>query len=759
MPSSEKTGSGMGPGERVHLLGVGGSGMSALAHLLLDAGCRVSGSDQSRGPVIAVLEDRGMVFQLGHEPLEIRTAGTVVHSSAIRTCNSELNWAVQNKRVVLKRAEMLAKLTRNRRTILVAGTHGKTTSSLMLSQILREAGRVPGYYIGAEVPSLGRNAALGTGDEMVLEADESDGTITCYEPSAALVLNIEEDHLDHYGDFHSIVETFRTVIQSVRELPVLCADDPVCRLLARVNPLAVSYALDHDADFRATGIEVGAGVSRFTVHHRDSCLGEINLSLPGRHNVSNALGAVAVALSMDVAFEDCRRALACVQGAGRRFETRHFGRDYHIVDDYAHHPSEIRATLAAARRLPRKRILALFQPHRYSRTQHLLGQFTNAFEDADQVFITEIYGAGEENPTGISGRAICEGSGHRNKPVFVTSLADARAKLTQAMEPGDVVVTMGAGNVHQVAGQIAGDLDQAEEIQKFLDEKSFFRCFEPMKKHTTFRVGGPAQMWLEPSSEETLSRVLAHCHKKSVPVTLIGKGSNLLVKDGGIRGLCIHLGRAGFAEWTVEDNRIRAGAGVRLRDMAFAAKRAGITGFEFMEGIPGNLGGSLRMNAGAMHAWMFEVVGSVRVMNLEGQVRDYQRSEIEAGYRSVPLFRNHIALGAVLVGKMGEPSEIEAKLKQNSRKRWDSQPAAPSAGCTFKNTANIPAGQLIDELGLKDRKVGGARVSPVHANFIVNDGGATASDILALVSQIQETARQQRGIELELEIQVVGEDV
>lgn len=759
MPSSEPAVPLPAPGTRVHLIGVGGSGMSGLAHLLLDAGCVVSGSDLNRGAVIGALEERGMMFQQGHEPAAIRTAQLVARSSAIRTSNLELIWAVQNSVPVIKRAEMLALLTQSRRSILVAGTHGKTTSSLMLSQILREAGRNPGYYIGAEVPSLGRNAALGTGPEMVMEADESDGTITCYQPAAALVLNIEEDHLDHFGDFASIVETFRTVIRGVRELPVLCADDPVCRLLARENPLAVSYALDHDADFRATGIDVGAGVSRFTVHHRDTCLGEINLSLPGRHNVSNALGVLAVALSMKVDFEDCRRALSSVQGAGRRFETCYLGDDYHVIDDYAHHPSEIRATLAAARRLPRKRVLAVFQPHRFSRTRLLLGQFANAFEDADRVFVTEIYGAGEDNPTGISGSSLCEESGHRNKPVFARTLAEARALVTLEMQPGDAVVTMGAGNIHEVGRQIAKDLRQADEIRKLLDDASVLRCFEPMKKHTTLRVGGPAQMWFEPSGEDVLSRVLAHCQRQGIPVFVVGKGSNLLVRDGGIRGLCVHLGRAGFAGWEIDGEKIRAGAGVRLRDIAFAAKRAGISGFEFMEGIPGNLGGALRMNAGAMDAWMFEVVESVRVMDRSGNVRELARGEIDAGYRHVPLFKDHIALGATLAGRKGETAEIEARLGQYSRKRWDSQPAAPSAGCTFKNTPAIPAGRLIDELGLKDRKVGDARVSPVHANFIVNDGGATAADILALIGEIRECARKQRGIELELEVQVVGEEI
>lgn len=746
------------PGLRVHLVGAGGSGMSGLAHILLDRGCSVSGSDLKPGSVLDELAARGMRVHSGHDPAHAHGAELVVYSSAIRTTNSELKWAVQSGVPAVKRAFMLAELIRGRSAVLVAGTHGKTTSTLMMAGILRAAGRDPGYYIGAAVPAFGPCAASGGAGEFVLEADESDGTITGYEPAHTLLLNIEEDHLDHYGSFGAIVETFRGVVERTAGTSVLCADDPVCRLLAEGRPRAVSYALDHEADYRATGLTLEAGRSTFTVHERDRELGPITVSLPGRHNVSNALGAIAMARTLGVDFAACSTALAGLRGASRRFDVRHRDGEFLIVDDYAHHPSEIRATLAALRRQGARRVVALFQPHRYSRTRHLLGQFTNAFADADRVCLAEIYGAGEENPTGVASADLARELQHAHPVAVAPDLRHARARLASMIEPGDAVITMGAGDVHRVADDLAACLRLAPAFRACLDADSILRVFEPMARHTTLRVGGPADLWAEPASEETLARLLQCARNHNLPVTVVGRGSNLLVRDLGIRGLTIHLSRGVFARLEIGHGRALAGAGVRLRQIAYAARAENLSGFEFMEGIPGNLGGSLRMNAGAMGRWMFDAVESVRVMEMDGTVRELAAAELGAAYRQVPGLRDRIALSAVLRGQPAPREDIDARLQAHSAKRWSSQPAAPSAGCTFKNDPAIPAGKLIDELGLKGLACGGARISPVHANFIVNEGGATAADILALAARIREEARSRRGIDLEPEIQVVGEE-
>lgn len=297
----------------------------------------------------------------------------------------------------------------------------------------------------------------------------------------------------------------------------------------------------------------------------------------------------------------------------------------------------------------------------------------------------------------------------------------------------------------------------ALELKKIVGPASVLRLNELLAKRTTLRVGGPADVFFEPATEADLQSVVRHCRQTGTPLMMLGRGSNLLVRDGGIRGVIVFLG-APFARIEPEDGRLRCGAGARLRDAAMTAKKLSLTGFEFMEGIPGNVGGGLRMNAGAMGSSVFEVADSVRMMDREGNIEERPLSEIPFEYRSCPLLKTHIALSALLRGRAENRAVIEQRMQECSEKRWSSQPAAPSAGCIFKNPPVIPAGRLVQELGLKGTRVGGARISDEHGNFIVNDGKATAREVLELIDLIKDRAWSQRGIELHTEVQIVGED-
>jgi len=298
----------------------------------------------------------------------------------------------------------------------------------------------------------------------------------------------------------------------------------------------------------------------------------------------------------------------------------------------------------------------------------------------------------------------------------------------------------------------------AAELGALLAPASVLRRNEPLAKRTTLRVGGPAEFYVEPADESELAKVLRFCRDRDVPFFLLGRGSNLLIRDGGIRGVVIHLGAPAFSQIELEGEQLRCGAGAKLKDIALTAKRHGIGGLEFLEGIPGNLGGALRMNAGAMNGWTFEAVESLRYMDHAGVAHERPARDVETTYRSCPLLKSAVALGAVLKGRPAPREQIEAKLAECQQKRWTSQPKEPSAGCIFKNTKTVPAGKLVDELGLKGTRVGGEVVSDVHGNFIINDGSATARDVLALIEVIRTTARAERGIELETEVEIVGED-
>jgi UDP-N-acetylenolpyruvoylglucosamine reductase len=295
-------------------------------------------------------------------------------------------------------------------------------------------------------------------------------------------------------------------------------------------------------------------------------------------------------------------------------------------------------------------------------------------------------------------------------------------------------------------------------LKQRLGSAAVVRQNEPLSKRTTLRVGGPADIYVEPGDENDLARVLQLCRSNSIPWMMLGRGSNLLVRDGGIRGVVICLAAPQFLEIRVEGERVICGGGARLRSVAFEAKKASLTNLEFMEGIPGNIGGALRMNAGAMGGAMFQVVESVRMMDSEGNISKKTAAEIPVEYRNCPMLKTHIALRAVLLGRSAPRGEIDRKMGECSQKRWNSQPQAPSAGCIFKNSATVPTGRLVQELGLKGTRRGGAVISEVHGNFIVNEGNATAQEIIELIELVREKARTLRGIELHTEVQIVGED-
>jgi UDP-N-acetylenolpyruvoylglucosamine reductase len=298
----------------------------------------------------------------------------------------------------------------------------------------------------------------------------------------------------------------------------------------------------------------------------------------------------------------------------------------------------------------------------------------------------------------------------------------------------------------------------AEELAARVSLATVIKRDEPMAKHTTLRVGGPADLFVEPANEADLAAILKFCGERGVKFFILGRGSNLIVRDGGFRGVVICLSAPEFSRIEIIGPRLRAGAGAKQKNVAVEAKRAGLSGVEFLEGIPGSIGGALRMNAGAMGGATFNAVESVRVMDFAGNIRELTPAEMSVGYRSCATLKDQVALGAVFQCAPAPREEIEARMKSYSEKRWSSQPAAPSAGCMFKNPAAIPAGKLIDELGLKGTKVGGARVSLEHGNFLVNDGQATAKDVLELIGFLRAKAKTERGIDLHTEVEIIGEE-
>ncbi|MEK7953194.1 UDP-N-acetylmuramate--L-alanine ligase [Luteolibacter soli] len=746
---------------RIHLIGVAGSGMSGLALLLLGMGHRVSGSDRVTSGETERMQKVGLVFSSPHTAEAVQGADVVVYSSAIRPENPAYAAAKEAGIPVIRRAECLAAILHTRKGIVVSGTHGKTTTSSMVAHALREGGLQPSHYVGAEIPVLGTNARWSEdGEWMVAEGDESDGTLALYRPGCSIILNIEAEHLDHYKDLDEIKAVFATLVSQTSGPVVYCKECAVATEVATKSDQAVSYGWS-GADYTAAEIRELRGATAFTVVRNGEILGDVELGIPGRHNVLNALAAIATADKLGADFRLVSRALNTFAGAKRRFETKYLSQRMRIVDDYGHHPTELAATLQTARSLKPGRVVVLFQPHRYTRTQALADDFGKVLQAADKVFVTDVYPASELPIPGVSGATIVDAAKAYGDGdvVSLPSLATAHHVVGNFLEPGDLLITLGAGNVHEAGTRIANDLKVLEEILRLAPRDEIdAKLYEPMRRHTTMLVGGPAQFWIEPHSFEAFAAVVSHCRERGIALRVVGRGSNLLVRDGGIRGAVVHPSGGVFSECRAEDGKVIAGAGVRLKKLASVAQAAGIGGFEWMEGIPGNVGGALRMNAGAMGTETFDQVVSVTFLDEDGEIRVRSREEIVANYRDVPELRRNFALQATFEGKPDTAEAIQGRWDASRSKRRASQPVAASAGCIFKNPEETPAGKLVDELGLKGSNEGKARVSEVHGNFIVNGGGATASEVLAVIERIKAVARETRGIELETEVKVLGED-
>lgn len=746
---------------RIHLIGVSGSGMSGIAALLLALGHQVSGSDKTETVETHRLARKGLHFSTPHHASQVQDAHIVIYSSAVKPGNPAYDEALRLQLPMYRRADALAAIMAGKQGIIVSGMHGKTTTSAMCAYAFRAAGLKPSHYVGAEIPILGTNARWDSdGEFFVAEGDESDGTLANYHPTHSIVLNVEPEHLDFYKNLEEIDAVYEKLLAQTSGYTVFCGDDPGAQRVTRKALHKVSYGEGENNDFRCLGLRIQDGRPWFRVRKHGEDLGEIHLGIPGKHNALNALAVIALSSKLDIPFAPIAEALTKFEGAKRRFETLYRDQDFWLVDDYGHHPTEIAATLNTARMTGAKRTVVLFQPHRYSRTQALQKEFGQAFKESEILAVTHIYAANETPIPGISGEVIVDNTiamGHPHA-IYDSHLPHLPATIGPLLEKGDLILSLGAGNIHEAGKALASNLAERRKLLDVMDGKGVIKLYEPLFKHTTMRIGGPAQFWVEPETETAFADLVRFCSDQDMPIFLIGRGSNLLVRDGGIHGVVIHLSRGDFQQHEIHGNEISAGVGIRFKQLSAIAKSASLSGFEWMEGIPGSLGGGLRMNAGAMGIQTFDQVVRVHFCDSDGNIFTRTPQELEIYYRNVPALSKNYALSATLRGTPASLESIEERMTTSETNRKASQPIAASAGCIFKNPSSIPAGKLIEELGLKGTSIGGACVSDVHANFIVNDGKATAKDVLALIAHIQTEAYSKCGIELETEVQIVGEE-
>ena len=445
--------------KKVHFIGVGGIGMSGIAEILISSGYTVSGSDIAESDTTRRLAGLGAAISYGHKEENLQNADVVVVSSAIDEKNPEIQAARKSKVPIIQRAEMLGELMKMKTSIAIAGTHGKTSTTSMIATIVHHCDLDPTIIIGGKVDALGGNAKLGQGDFLIAEADESDKSFLVLPSTIAIVTNIDNDHLNNYGTLSNIKDAF---VEFINRIPfygqaILCGDDEnVKSILPRLKKPYVTYGLSPQSDLQARNLEFSTFGSDFEVWQEEKLLGRARCNVPGKHNVLNALAAIATGMEIGLTFDQASKGLAQFKGVRRRFELKGEAAGVKVFDDYGHHPTEIKATLAAARKAWGGRIVTCFQPHRYSRTQDCYEDFVKAFDDADVVYVSDIYPAGEAPIMGISSEKLAEDiRQHGHKSVeYVTDVKNAVGKIAPHLQKGDLFITLGAGNIYSTGEQL-----------------------------------------------------------------------------------------------------------------------------------------------------------------------------------------------------------------------------------------------------------------------------------------------------------------
>ncbi len=754
---------------RIHLLGICGVGMAGLAFHLQQLEFQVSGCDSAPGALKAWLEERGIPVSIGHDPGHVAKTDWIIRSTAVPADNPELAAAALRGIPIFRRGLVMASLCSGFLSVAVSGTHGKTTTTSMIVQVLRGCGKAPSFCIGGESATLGGVAGSGAVAEkiMVAEADESDWTLAAYAPDIAVITNIEFDHAEHFKNMDVLRACFAGMVRGVKRRLVFCADDPEVRQLCEGKPGAVSYGLKSPADWRASKIiEVGYSVA-FDVICRGSQLGRITLPAPGRHNVLNALAACAVVEEWQPDFADVSRALDRFAPVRRRFERIIDKDDVLVISDYAHHPAEIAAVLRNLKHIRRKRWLAVFQPHRFSRTLALGKEFAAVFEGLDELILAPVYAASEPALAGGTAWDLYAQIRKAGKvrALCASSLDQAWGYLRGRLARGDGLLIIGAGDVGQMAERAKSDLNRfglarlnpATEWLAALSglklAETLIRPGATLARKTTLHVGGKADIYLDVRSPIDLARIIKWATLKQVPWKILGAGSNILASDLGVRGLLLRLAGPNFRGIRAAGpTRLIAGAGTPLSELAAWAAGEGRAGLEFLTGIPGTVGGALRMNAGAWDREIGVAVEWVTCLDSDGTEKIVDKCDLCFTYRQAVGFAQKIILEAALTTSADTASAVNERMRAiAARRAW--MKGLSSAGSVFRNPEGAAAGRLIEQAGLKGHRIGGARISERHANVIVTEKGATASDVLALLEITRQAVRAETGVDLTGEIE------
>ncbi len=783
--------------KKIHFVGIGGIGISGLARLALKHGVTVSGSDISESATTQLIQQEGgRVFMLHSGDNVPASADLLVYSSAVPKDNPELKTASAFGMPIKSYFEALGELSKSYVTFAVTGMHGKSTTTALTGLILESAGYDPTVIVGTKVPHWGGNVRFGNSSVLVVEACEYRAHMKHIDADVLILTNIDAEHLDYYKNIEHVEDEFRAYLQQLAEtsgngeqkIVVFNKDD--ARFASLMAPLSefkkVSYSLASGADF-STGerlLNHSAKRQQFEVVEEGVLKGRVTLQIPGDFNIVNALAAIAACRSFGISFDICKKAVSGYKGAWRRFEYVGKVQGALLYSDYAHHPTEIKATLLAVRSFyPYARLVVVFQPHQRHRTHSLFHDFVSSFDGADFLVLLDIYDVAgrDETITQDIGYALFEKIVQRGKtPVeFARTLEQAHACARAHVQKGDVLLILGAGTVDG----LARDMIKEESSESVGILPPCIKHNEPLAPHTTFKIGGPARYFAEVKDMNDLKTVRSFAQDHHVSCVVISGGSNVLISEKGFDGMVIKMN---FTDIAVDREHalVSAGAGVSMSGLSQECAAAGLSGLEFGIAIPGKVGGSIFGNAGCYGNEMKDVVRRVLVLQ-DREMLWLNVQECEFSYRESIFKRNRqwVILKAEFILHKKKKEVILARIKELLDDKKQSQPLGKmAAGSIFKNppladgspplllmkrecgeappikNGRVAAWWLIDKAGLRGARVGGAEVSHKHANFIVNSGNATASDVRSLISLIHQTVYKKHTVSLVEEIQYIGDE-
>ncbi len=766
--------------------------MSGLARVLRERGHVVTGSDASDSETVQRLRAEGITVVQGHDDPALASRASVLVSTprAADRAAVELDAARANGALLVRRGQLLGMIANTRRLIAVGGTHGKSTTTGMIALSLIAMGEEPGYAVGASLPGIEHNTAAGTGQIMVVEADEFDRAFHWLRPSCTVITTVSFDHPDIYADQADYDDAFVQFARLTRPggTVVMAADDAGCQRVKTVLEAIpdrefriVTFGESPDADWVLSRAPLGW---RIAGPHGESA--EVALGVPGRHNARNAIAAIAALVSEGHELDEAVAGVAPFTGVGRRFEHKGVVAGIDIVDDYAHHPEEIAAVLTAAReRYPDRRIIAVHQPHTYSRTKSLLAEFAASLDLADSVVLLDIYPSGESDTLGISSGDVLE-----RITVSTTSATgpeDAASKTAAIAREGDVILTLGAGDITRTGTVLMSLLANerapvvpptngtrsrsAKPAPVAVPGASHLKAQRdaPMSLATTMRIGGPADFLIRTPAPDDLAAVARWARDEGMPLTVIGGGSNLLVGDDGIRGVVALARTPGErAESLIasEDRgdhiRLTVGAQAPLSWVGRRCAENGWSGMDWGVGLPGQIGGATVNNAGAHGTELKDHLVEIEILLDDGTVVRRPVSWLQSTYRMTRIKgaarpRPWIVLRSVFDLPKGNAADLVALADDHAAFRKRTQPTGACSGSTFANPPGDFAGRLLEASGMKGYQIGAMQFSPKHANWVVNTGGGRAVDAWELIQHARLQVLDQFGIDLKPEIERVGE--